>query len=312
MPNNFQSKKIYFSYVLAFLLFLLLYSSYYSQNSSLFGLKPLFQAQIADLYPQNITNFIISLPYYLIIALLGFLLILGFKRADKEYKAYLRRMIRFIGMGIGTILLFLTLSYFGPKSFSNPSFIPGNNSTSTSTTSVTSSTTSIVSSAGGNPNPGSISATIIPAGNYGNLNVLILVLLVVVLLLVVLASRLYRQNFKGMTISKPKRQPDKIHYDQLKLSIINEYLKLSKVLEEKGINPDFSLTPIEFDTETKANLKLTEFQTVTYYYELARFSADSLSPEDLEIFEKNVKAVYDKINHIEKITKNHSQNGGEE
>lgn len=229
--------------------------------------------------------------------------------ADKEY---LRRNFRFIVSGLG-VIVFIALIYFGDQNNLIPNITsPNYNSSptsaasqySTSSTSVSSGAGNLISSSAvSNSNPNPAGSTIIPIGNYGSFNILILVLILVALVLVILVSRFYRQNFKGIAILKPERKIDKIQYDSIKLNVINEYLKLSKLLEEKGINPDFSLTPIEFDSETKVKLRLSEFQTITYYYELARFSADSLSTKDIEIFEGHVKAMYDKIQHLEKIEK---------
>ena len=74
---------------------------------------------------------------------------------------------------------------------------------------------------------------------------------------------------------------------------------VSNLLESKGINPDFSLTPIEFHDETINIFDLKEFEIITYYYELARFSDQMISEIDFKNFKTNLEKIYEKFNLLE-------------
>ena len=77
--------------------------------------------------------------------------------------------------------------------------------------------------------------------------------------------------------------------------MITEYLKISQELESNGINPDFSLTPMEFEDETVLNLNIDEIRKITYYYELARFSNRPITNAELEDFTNILNDLYERL-----------------
>ena len=276
---------------MVFLVFLLLYSNFFTPDTSIFNINPFFQAKITELSSQNANTLIIYFPYLVIIGLVLYAVLRTARQLD--HGVY-RRTFRIALLGIAVIILFLSGSNPNVSNKGLP-FLSAvfSSSSSTSTSTSTSSSTSQV--------PVHNYSSVTPIGNFDAFNIILLLLVLAGFVLIFLVSRIVLNPIKKNIIMKSDNKQTMERYDPLKSNIIAEYLKLSEILESKGINPDYSLTPVEFDAETQTNFVLKEFELITYYYEMARFSSTDISDHEYSIFQENLEKIYTAINKLKEI-----------
>lgn len=164
-----------------------------------------------------------------------------------------------------------------------------------SLTTGTSSTTTIVPSS--SP-PNGIDILFNPNLSSNYLNIIILVAACALIMILVRTFQIRRTS--DLNEEKDAIDERKIFDIQEfnRKEIIGKYLKLSNDLEDRGINSDFSLTPIEFGFETVTNLSLHEMSVITYYYELVRFSNSEITSEDIDKFNSALEIIYSKMNAL--------------
>lgn len=310
MFRRIEFRKELILYIAIFVLIYLLYNNSFFLVNPTNLIKPLLQFQLGGLLYDFFRYIFIILPYFIYAAILVFV-IKHFANLIKDKS--IRRILKVLSLFIllfGVLIIGFDIAQ--PqirKNTSNPvttttKTTTGTNTTSTNTTTsssgITASKTSITYPSFTPTLPSSISLQI-PNYFYQVLNILSLLIILFVLFIFIRSFQPYLfRNIKRDNQDSKQVKLKKIDgLDFNRQMIFQEYLKLSSELEMKGINPDFSLTPLEFGNEAINNLEINEFRKITYYYELARFSNSPISIEEYREFESLVKEIY--INLINKL-----------
>ena len=292
MRKNYTFNKLYLYCFFTFFTILILYSNASLNKVSFSSGIQIFNFKLTGTTAIILQNVIIILPY----VVLFFLLIISFLYYSRFITGENRRRAFRFFLAIGFV--FILFYFLGPHIFdyssqtNSSSPIQFGNSTSTLTTATTSRTTvsseSSISSSNNKNNDPLMQLNSLFAG------LIILFFLGILVSLFSIRTKLDSKNTKDIPPSTQNfRSLEEL--DRFKNEIIVEYLKLSNILEKMGVNPDFSLTPIEFHDETQLNLNFKEFEIITYYYERARFSKNKITEEEFHFFQTNLKIIYDKI-----------------
>lgn len=309
MFKKIDYKKELGLYLAIFVLIYLLYNNSYFVINPTNLIKPIINFQLGGLLNELLKDIFLIIPYLVFAAVL-FYVIKHFANLIKDKN--IRRILKAVSL---FILVFGSLSFafyvIQPQYKKADQQSPPNTSTSTLTSTNTTTTTNTTSSST-TPNnstypshsitftPPSIVSLQIPDYFYQILNILSLFVILFVLFIFIRSFRPYLfRNTKWENDQKTQKNLKNIeNLDLNRQTIIQEYLKLSKELEIKGINPDFSLTPVEFGNEAIFNLNIEQFKEITFYYELARFSNSPISTKELQEFKSLIDEIYANLSNI--------------
>lgn len=289
MNGKNENKSTYGLYLMLLLTIFLLYSSLTINKVTNVTALQIFSFKLTGLSLTLLNTLVIVFPY----------LVLFWLIISKFYSNYLKNVFSkkyfnyiFILL-VATLVLILIL--YNPNAPAQANPISGSdNSTSsgglskstTTTTTATSNSTQMIINHGSNL--------------LGNINfelimiIMLFFVTILILLLLVRTKSYFKSSNKDLNANEKEINPAAT-MDPYKNDIIHEYLKISSILESMGINPDFSLTPIEFDNETKNDLNIREIETITYYYELARFSEEKITEEMYRHFHETLDEIYNAI-----------------
>lgn len=308
MLNKIDHKKELVLYSALFLLVYLLFNGSYKITKPI-GLNPIVQFQLTGLLASIIKVIFIFVPF----VVAGILLIavtLWF--ANFIRTPSLRRSLKIISIVILVGGLFVIGNdFFGAKPQPNNNINPGPTTTTSTATSTTTGTNSSETNTNGTLSTSSGINSTIPSFKSTNplqvntsLNKVLIniLLLLAVIILSVFVIRSFRSS-KSANFARKKKDTntykDLREKDANSEYIIKEYLQISEELESKGINPDYSLTPVEFENETVINLNVNEIQKITFYYEMARFSDNKISDQDLQMFKEYISHIKEKLATVE-------------
>jgi hypothetical protein len=300
-----NQKKEFFIYFFTFFLVFLIYSSESLNSQSILSLKPLLRFKLDNFLVDIIEIIAISIPYLIAIVLVISMI---FYFSNLVKKPSIRKFLKLASLILIVIgLSVLSKELTGGQSPQNLPITFTNESESFS--SMPDDTVTVSST---NQNTNSKTITYVPESSQ-NTNVnnfldfnqdlvkfLIFFLAILFIFLFIRSSKTNRNIHHPANVDQSFNKSIRKN-DSHRKFIIEEYLKISKLLEFNGINPDFSLTPVEFENETIKNLKITEIAKITYYYELARFSDISIESNEIEDFTFTIHEINRKINllHVE-------------
>ena len=304
---NFISflKKHHFYYILILLAIYLLFIGFKTDKNLIFNIIPIFTFQLPESFKNYFKTISIAFPYFMIVLLLIITLIYYSRFINTTKLKRTFQIVNLIILGI-ILLMFAPFSQALVPNFSGstniPSFqtyVPG--STTSQSSSSSSSSFSSESTTGVMIN---VSHQNFSNFNSGILNIFFLLVIIFILILLVRASKVIIKTSNKKPSPKKDRERKLVLDSTLKTTIIFEYLKLSRILESRGINPDFSLTPVEFENDTIYKLKLKEMNIITTYYELARFSSHTMTEHDFEVFKSNLESIYEYLSFKKGTIKN--------
>ena len=272
-------KKSYLYYTVILICFFIVFTNSYDKTTN-FNISPIYSFQLPDFFLFLIYLVISFSPYIFIFALIYFIV--------ARYTHKIKR-IQFLTVVRGAIVIFLVFLFLllllslARTNVQNPTRVPPLQVTSQTTTTALSSSTSYVAN-----------------NNIEVINLIFILIAASILVLILFSTRTVLKNEEIIKKKIKKVETVTRTYDPIKNDIIRDYLKMSEYLESKGIDPDFSLTPVEFDNDTRIKLKLKEFEIITYYYELSRFSEQPLSEEDYKTFQNYLDILYKKVDALNK------------
>ena len=290
---------------MVFVLLYLIFSDTYHFSRPLSSFESLFSFQLTGLPYTLLRDLILIVPYIVLL----FILIMVFLHFSNLIKTRsIRRSLKFISLFLllsGPIFLVNAIVNPPPIDYNiSPQKTTTTNTTTTTTTDVNTTystgsnsntkTSSDINSKNG-PSTGSGNPLVVnPNINQGLFNILIFLALLLLLGFFIRSL----QSTRNLDIGDKNLNSNLKEFsrqDSIREFIIREYLQLSQELEMKGINPDFSLTPMEFEDETVLNLNIDEIRKITFYYELARFSKRPITQAELEDFTAILKDLYERL-----------------
>lgn len=285
--SDYLKNPILYYIALLFCFFIIFSNSF--KEILIFNITPLYSFPVPD-YILNLIDIVLTFTPYAFLFVLAIFMLARYSYSIKRIKFL--SVVKFVIFLVCLLTILVILLSFMPAApnVQRPNVAAGGNTTTTTTSPHSQSTAPL-------PNLQS---------NNEYFNLIFVFIAGIVVLIVIFTSRNVIKHEDNGTDKPKKKEEFKRIFDPVKNEIIEKYLRVSKYLEDRGINPDYSLTPIEFDTETKVKLKLKEFENITYYYELARFSENPFTEEDYKTFQDNLDILYEKVEmlNIEKIVKN--------
>ena len=304
MINKLNYKWELLLYITTFSLLYLIFNGTYTFSKPLSSFFSIFTFRLTGLPYTLLRDLILVAPYIVLIIIL-ILVFLHFSNLIKARS--IRRSLKFV-----SLFLLLSGPIFILSAIVNPPPIDRNNifpqksttTTTTGTTNVTStsftelnstSTTSTNITSNTNSHSTNNPLVVNPNINQGLFNIIIF------LALILLLGFFIRNLQTGKTLNGDGNNDQDSNLkqfqkqDAIRRFMITEYLKISQELESNGINPDFSLTPMEFEDETVLNLNIDEIRKITYYYELARFSNRPITNAELEDFTNILNDLYERL-----------------
>ena len=292
-------KSPYFYYLLIILVIYALYSNVNQSNNTIFSLFSFYSFKLIGI-PSTLLQFIVTIFPYVIFLLLCLFIIRNYTRITKSAKFRLNLSLI---LGVLIVIIFIVMSPYShlpttnnkaTLTTTNPYLLPGNLDKSSSSALTSNTTQTLVSNIFSNKNGLSF--------NNDLTKVLAFFALLLILLILLRSSKSLFKEFNSEIEPSNKTQDTPMVNDPIRIRIMADYLKISQLLESKGINPDFSLTPVEFENETLINLQLNEFVKVTYYYELARFSKQPITEQDYNIFQSCSRNIYTYLSNVRNTT----------
>lgn len=131
--------------------------------------------------------------------------------------------------------------------------------------------------------------------------------LVIISLLVIFSLLRLRTNYHQISYNKSREQLKMSKYrhtNPIRTEILKNYIEISDFLEHKGVDPDFSLTPHEFEYDANEKFEFIRelFEKITQIYEQARFNdMKSLDASLLQEMKHYIDQIKTELNSIQDI-----------